>query len=177
MRRRHVQRIRTRLAPDTVSCERAEDAASTHRRHTAPLICVFSYVQQPDRALWNFNFFTSRLRRSSTAAERVRRGVRRGFAFANLKLGAQVSVIHRRQVCLRGRPRARRHRHRRLPAHTSRWRGGAVITSSPAHSATVLPLPHVLLLNHRRRHHGAARAGRRRQSPPNDSDTTTSPAT
>src|SRR6185503_316725 len=60
-----------------------------------PLICVFSYVQQPDRALWNFNFFTSPL--AALVLEPLPNafvGVFVAvFAFANLKVGAQVSFI------------------------------------------------------------------------------------
>lgn len=60
-----------------------------------PLACVFSYVQQPDRALWNFNFFTSPL--AALVLEPLPNvfvaAFLAVFAFANLKVGAQVSFI------------------------------------------------------------------------------------
>jgi hypothetical protein len=60
-----------------------------------PVACVFCYVQQPDRALWNFHFLTSPL--SALALERVSNPLAIAFvalfAFANLRVGAQVSFV------------------------------------------------------------------------------------
>jgi hypothetical protein len=60
-----------------------------------PVACVFAYVQQPDRALWNFNFFTSPL--AALVLEALPNpfvvAFLAVFAFANLKVGAQVSFI------------------------------------------------------------------------------------
>jgi hypothetical protein len=58
-----------------------------------PVACVFCYVQQPDRALWNFHFLTSPL--SAIALECVSAPIAALFvalfALANLRVGAQVS--------------------------------------------------------------------------------------
>jgi hypothetical protein len=60
-----------------------------------PLACLFSYVQQPDRALWNFHFLTSPL--AALVLEPLPNAFVAAFlavfAFANLKVGAQVSFI------------------------------------------------------------------------------------
>jgi hypothetical protein len=60
-----------------------------------PLACIFSYVQQPDRALWNFHFLTSPL--AALVLEPLPNAFVAAFlavfAFANLKVGAQVSFI------------------------------------------------------------------------------------
>jgi hypothetical protein len=60
-----------------------------------PIACVFSYVQQPDRALWNFHFVTSPL------AALVLEPMANWFVclfiavyvFANLKVGAQIDFV------------------------------------------------------------------------------------
>jgi hypothetical protein len=60
-----------------------------------PLACIFSYVQQPDRALWNFHFLTSPL--AALVLEPLPNAFVVAFlavfGFANLKVGAQVSLI------------------------------------------------------------------------------------
>jgi hypothetical protein len=60
-----------------------------------PLAVVFSYVQQPDRALWNFHFLTSPL--AALALEPMTDAYVCGFlavyAFANLKVGAQIDFV------------------------------------------------------------------------------------
>jgi len=60
-----------------------------------PVAIVFSYVQQPDRALWNFHFLTSPL--AALALEPMADGFVWAFlavyAFANLKVGAQIDFI------------------------------------------------------------------------------------
>jgi len=73
-------------------------APSTLRRLTivaAPVALVLCYVQQPDRALWNFHYLVSPL--SAIALGRAR-GVIAGlivtaFAVANLRVGAQLTVV------------------------------------------------------------------------------------
>jgi hypothetical protein len=73
-------------------------APPTLRRLTiaaAPIALVLCYVQQPDRALWNFHFLVSPL--AAIALERaslVLAGVTIAtFAFANLRVGAQLPFI------------------------------------------------------------------------------------
>ena len=60
-----------------------------------PFACIFAYVQQPDRALWNFHFVTSPL--AALALEPMADAFVVCFlavyAFANLKVGAQVPWI------------------------------------------------------------------------------------
>ena len=60
-----------------------------------PIACVFGYVQQPDRALWNFHFLTSPL--SAMALEGLATPVVAAFvalcACANLRVGAQVGFM------------------------------------------------------------------------------------
>jgi len=60
-----------------------------------PIALFFSYVQQPDRALWNFHFLTSPLAAlvlepMSNAFVAVFLAV---YAFADLKVGAQMSFV------------------------------------------------------------------------------------
>jgi hypothetical protein len=59
-----------------------------------PVACVFCYVQQPDRALWNFHFLTSPL--SALMLEGLSTPMAAAFvalfALANLRVGAQVSI-------------------------------------------------------------------------------------
>lgn len=60
-----------------------------------PVALVFAYVQQPDRALWNFHFLVAPLaalvlERAPTVAAWV--GVA-AFALANLRLGAQLTMV------------------------------------------------------------------------------------
>jgi hypothetical protein len=62
---------------------------------TLPIAALYAYLQQPDRALWNFNFLTSPLAAlvldsMSTAFISVFVAV---YAFAYLKVGAEVSFI------------------------------------------------------------------------------------
>jgi hypothetical protein len=61
----------------------------------APLALVFCYVQQPDRALWNFHFLVAPLgalplERASRALAVLTLAV---FAFANLRVGAQLPFV------------------------------------------------------------------------------------
>ena len=60
-----------------------------------PIACVFCYVQQPDRALWNFHFLTSPL--SAIVLERLSNRMVVAFVglflLANLRVGAQVSFV------------------------------------------------------------------------------------
>ncbi|HVZ22556.1 MAG TPA: hypothetical protein VG871_15890 [Vicinamibacterales bacterium] len=61
----------------------------------APIALVFCYVQQPDRALWNFHFLVTPL--SALALERAPAAlaglVIAAFAFANLRVGAQLPFV------------------------------------------------------------------------------------
>jgi len=61
----------------------------------APIALVLCYVQQPDRALWNFHFLVSPL--AAIALDRaslVLAGLTiAAFAFANLRVGAQLPFI------------------------------------------------------------------------------------
>jgi hypothetical protein len=61
----------------------------------APVALVFCYVQQPDRALWNFHYLVAPL--GALALERapiVLAGLTvAAFAFANLRVGAQLSMV------------------------------------------------------------------------------------
>jgi len=60
-----------------------------------PIACVFGYVQQPDRALWNFHYLASPL--SALALEALPNVFAVAFvvlfALANMRIGAQVSGI------------------------------------------------------------------------------------
>jgi hypothetical protein len=70
-------------------------ASSALRRLTVvalPVAAIFAYVQQPDRALWNFHFLAAPL--SALVLERARPAVAVAtiatFALANLRVGAQL---------------------------------------------------------------------------------------
>ena len=60
-----------------------------------PIACIFGYVQQPDRALWNFHYVASPL--SALVLETLPNVLAVAFVFlfalANLRIGAQVSGI------------------------------------------------------------------------------------
>jgi len=60
-----------------------------------PFACVFAYVQQPDRALWNFHYLTSPL--SALVLERLPNVAVIAFVLlfglANLRVGAQVLAM------------------------------------------------------------------------------------
>jgi hypothetical protein len=60
-----------------------------------PVACIFAYVQQPDRALWNFHFLTSPL--SALVLEGLPNPLAIAFVLlfglANLRIGAQVSFV------------------------------------------------------------------------------------
>jgi hypothetical protein len=61
----------------------------------APIALVFCYVQQPDRALWNFHFLVAPL--AALALEHASAVLAAltvaAFAFANLRVGAQLTMI------------------------------------------------------------------------------------
>jgi len=61
----------------------------------APIALVFCYVQQPDRALWNFHFLVSPL--AALALDRAAGAVAALtlalFVFANLRVGAQLTIV------------------------------------------------------------------------------------
>jgi len=61
----------------------------------APIALVFCYLQQPDRALWNFHFLVAPL--GALALERAPVALAgltvAAFAFANLRVGAQLTMI------------------------------------------------------------------------------------
>jgi len=60
-----------------------------------PVALVFGYVQQPDRALWNFHFIVTPL--SALVLHRLNPAIAwttiAAFAFANLRLGAQLPMV------------------------------------------------------------------------------------
>jgi hypothetical protein len=60
-----------------------------------PVACIFAYVQQPDRALWNFHFLTSPL--SALVLEALPNPLALAFVMlfglANLRIGAQVNGV------------------------------------------------------------------------------------
>jgi hypothetical protein len=60
-----------------------------------PVAAIFAYVQQPDRALWNFHFLGAPL--SALVLERAPSGIAwasvAAFAAANLRLGAQLPRV------------------------------------------------------------------------------------
>ena len=61
----------------------------------APVAVVFCYVQQPDRALWNFHFLVAPL--GALALERAPVALAgltvAAFAFANFRVGAQLTMV------------------------------------------------------------------------------------
>lgn len=61
----------------------------------APIALAFCYVQQPDRALWNFHFLVAPL--AALALDRAAIGIAALtvalFAFANLRVGAQLPFV------------------------------------------------------------------------------------
>jgi hypothetical protein len=69
-----------------------------------PVACVFCYVQQPDRALWNFHFLASPL--SAIVLERLSDRVVVAFMglflLANLRVGAQVGFVPAARYALAG---------------------------------------------------------------------------
>ena len=73
--------------------------APPHLRHWAwaalPVAMLFAYVQQPDRALWNFHFLVTPL--AAVILDRTHRGLAWGtialFAVANLRVGAQLPFV------------------------------------------------------------------------------------
>lgn len=60
-----------------------------------PIACIFAYVQQPDRALWNFHYLTSPL--SALVLERLSTPLVAAFVVlygaSYLRIGAQVSAM------------------------------------------------------------------------------------
>jgi hypothetical protein len=60
-----------------------------------PVAVVFCYVQQPDRALWNFHFLVSPL--AAVALEQAATSIAAItvalFALANLRVGAQLTIV------------------------------------------------------------------------------------
>ena len=60
-----------------------------------PVALLFAYVQQPDRALWNFHFLVAPL--AALVLERVPAALASAcigiFALGNLRLGAQLSMV------------------------------------------------------------------------------------
>ena len=60
-----------------------------------PVALVFGYVQQPDRALWNFHFIVTPL--AALVLHRLKPAIAwmtiAAFAFANLRLGAQLPTV------------------------------------------------------------------------------------
>lgn len=60
-----------------------------------PVALLFAYVQQPDRALWNFHFLVAPL--AALVLERAPAAVAwasiAAFALANLRLGAQLTMV------------------------------------------------------------------------------------
>src|SRR5206468_2555243 len=69
-----------------------------------PIAAVFCYVQQPDRALWNFHYLVAplaavALERSSTA---VAAAFVAAFAIGNLRLGAQLPIAPIARVAIAG---------------------------------------------------------------------------
>lgn len=73
--------------------------APQHLSHWAwaslPVALLFVYVQQPDRALWNFHFVVTPL--AALILDRTHRGLAWAtiafFAVANLRVGAQLSFV------------------------------------------------------------------------------------
>lgn len=67
-----------------------------------PVAILFGYVQQPDRALWNFHFVVTPL--SALALARVPQTaawvVIGAFAFANLRVGAQLPFVPAARMAL-----------------------------------------------------------------------------
>ena len=67
-----------------------------------PVALVFAYVQQPDRALWNFHFLAAPLaalvlERAPAALAGACIGI---FALGNLRLGAQLSMVPPSRISL-----------------------------------------------------------------------------
>lgn len=69
-----------------------------------PVAMIFSYVQQPDRALWNFHFLVAPL--AAIALDRVPAAVGWAtiavFAVANLRVGAQLAAVPAARFALAG---------------------------------------------------------------------------
>jgi hypothetical protein len=67
-----------------------------------PVALVFGYVQQPDRALWNFHFVVTPL--ASLTLHRLPAiaawAAIAAFAFANLRLGAQLTFVPAARIAL-----------------------------------------------------------------------------
>ena len=73
-------------------------APATLRRLTvcaAPVALIFGYVQQPDRALWNFHYLATPLAAVSLdrAPAMLAAVTVAAFAFANLRVGAQLPFV------------------------------------------------------------------------------------
>ena len=73
-------------------------APVTLRRLTlcaAPVALIFAYVQQPDRALWNFHYLATPLAALplDRAPAMLAAGTVAAFAFANLRVGAQLPFV------------------------------------------------------------------------------------
>jgi hypothetical protein len=67
-----------------------------------PVALVFAYVQQPDRAFWNFHFLVAPL--AALVLERAPAFVAwvsvAAFGLANLRLGAQLTIVPSARVPL-----------------------------------------------------------------------------
>ncbi|MBY0493456.1 MAG: hypothetical protein K2Y23_04525 [Cyanobacteria bacterium] len=80
----------------------APAAVRTLALTSIPVAMIFGYVQQPDRALWNFHFVVTPLSalvlaRLPQAAAWAAIGM---FAFANLRVGAQLTFVPAARVAL-----------------------------------------------------------------------------
>jgi hypothetical protein len=90
-----VQRVRTHLG--SVSFRLAGRSASLRRVCIAalPIAALYAYLQQPDRALWNFHFLTSPL--AALVLDAMSTPFIAAFlalyALAYLKVGAEVSFV------------------------------------------------------------------------------------
>lgn len=60
-----------------------------------PFALLFGYVQQPDRALWNFHFLATPLAAATLdkGPAAIAWGIAAMFAVANLRLGAQLAMV------------------------------------------------------------------------------------
>lgn len=80
-------------------------APSALRRYAAmavPVAAIFAYVQQPDRALWNFHFLVTPL--AALVLVRTRKALAWAtvavFALMNLRVGAQLSMVPPARITL-----------------------------------------------------------------------------
>ena len=90
----HVRRVRRAVAADAGRLLPRAAPAAAAGRGLAAVAALFAYVQQPDRALWNFHFLAAPLAATvlDGAPATLAGATLAAFVVANLRVGAQLPI-------------------------------------------------------------------------------------